>query len=191
MNPGNLYQNLIYRLKARSKFDIHSPFIYKIWSQVLKDRKWYQEYNDIEAKFPAKKNLNHYRLLFRLQRYFQPDDIVFSGKEDGKEMAYLTFGIPPEKIYTDIGKADGSFELVFIDLLTVGNTFQTYFSQLLQHTNNDSVLVLWNLRESKSCMAFWEEFRKMPKVTVTVDLFRVGLIFFRKELSREDFILHF
>jgi hypothetical protein len=191
MNPGNLYQYLIYRLKARSKFDIHSPFIYKIWSQVLKDRKRYQEYNDIEAKFPDKKNLDYYRLLFRLQRYFQPDDIVFSGKEDGREIAYLSFGIPPEKIYTDIAQADGSFELVFIDLLTVENNVQTYFSQWLQHTHNDSVIVLWNLRESKSCMDRWEKYRKMPKVTVTVDLFQVGLIFFRKELSREDFILHF
>jgi hypothetical protein len=39
--------------------------------------------------------------------------------------------------------------------------------------------------------AAWEEIKKHPKVTVTVDLFFFGLVFFRKEQAKEGFILRY
>jgi hypothetical protein len=37
----------------------------------------------------------------------------------------------------------------------------------------------------------WEEIQKHPKVTATIDLFFVGIVFFNTDLSKEDFVLRF
>jgi hypothetical protein len=37
----------------------------------------------------------------------------------------------------------------------------------------------------------WEEIKSHPKVTVTIDLFFLGLVFFRKEQVKENFCLRF
>ena len=36
----------------------------------------------------------------------------------------------------------------------------------------------------------WEEIKKHPQVSVTVDLFFWGLVFFRKEQEKENFIIN-
>jgi hypothetical protein len=37
----------------------------------------------------------------------------------------------------------------------------------------------------------WKEIQDHPSVIITIDLFRMGLVFFKEGLSKEDFILHF
>jgi hypothetical protein len=37
----------------------------------------------------------------------------------------------------------------------------------------------------------WEEIKTHPKVTTTIDLFFMGVVFFNSELSKEDFVLKF
>jgi hypothetical protein len=37
----------------------------------------------------------------------------------------------------------------------------------------------------------WEEIKSNPLVTVTIDLFFLGLVFFRKEQAKENFIVRF
>ncbi|MBL7882976.1 MAG: class I SAM-dependent methyltransferase, partial [Bacteroidia bacterium] len=37
----------------------------------------------------------------------------------------------------------------------------------------------------------WEEIKRHPKVTVTIDLFFIGLVFFRKEQAKQHFIIKF
>jgi hypothetical protein len=35
----------------------------------------------------------------------------------------------------------------------------------------------------------WEEIKAHPKVTVTIDTFQWGIVFFRKEQRKEDFFV--
>ena len=37
----------------------------------------------------------------------------------------------------------------------------------------------------------WEEIQKHQKVTATIDLFFVGIVFFNPDLSKQDFALNF
>jgi len=84
----------------------------------------------------------------------------------------------------------GKVDLFFID----GNHRKTpslnYFNQCLQHIHNDSVLILDDIHWSDEMEEAWNEIRAHPSVTVTIDIFRMGLVFFDTGLSKEDFILH-
>lgn len=66
-----------------------------------------------------------------------------------------------------------------------------YFNDALPFADENSVLIFDDIYWSKEMTAAWEEIKAHPEVTVTIDLFWVGLVFFRKEQVKEDFVLRF
>lgn len=66
-----------------------------------------------------------------------------------------------------------------------------YFTQCLQYINNDSVFVFDDIHWSDEMEEAWEEIKNHSEVTVTMDLFFLGIVFFRKEQSKEHFIVRF
>jgi predicted O-methyltransferase YrrM len=66
-----------------------------------------------------------------------------------------------------------------------------YFEQCLAKAHEDSVFVLDDIHWSAEMEQAWEAIKAHPAVTVTVDLFYVGLVFFRKTQPRQDFRLRY
>ena len=66
-----------------------------------------------------------------------------------------------------------------------------YFNICLAHTTEKSVFVFDDIYWSKEMTEAWEEIKRHPKVTVTIDLFFIGLVFFRKEQAKQHFIIKF
>jgi len=249
-------------LKARSKFDLHSPFVYHVYSKILKDKSDYPEYRIMNAhwekllhdqryisridlgargsdvpwqkKILSIRKLSHDcsvgphfgRLLFRIVRYFKPGLTLELGTSLGLSTAYMAFGNPEGKIITlegsapiaaeaernfehlglvnidqRIGRFDDElpgilkevdhFDLVFIDGNHKKEATMKYFQLLLEHLMAGSILIIDDIHWSKGMEEAWKEISAHPKVKVTMDLFRMGLVFFRDELSKEDFTIHY
>jgi predicted O-methyltransferase YrrM len=66
-----------------------------------------------------------------------------------------------------------------------------YFEQCLTKAHENSVFVLDDIHWSAEMEQAWEAVKAHPAVTVTVDLFYVGLVFFRKTQPRQDFRLRY
>lgn len=66
-----------------------------------------------------------------------------------------------------------------------------YFYQCLPLIKEDSVFVFHDIHWSRGMEKAWAHICKHSQVTVSIDLFEVGLIFFRKGLSKQDFIIRF
>jgi predicted O-methyltransferase YrrM len=66
-----------------------------------------------------------------------------------------------------------------------------YFNQCLAQKNNDSLFIFDDIHWSDEMEEAWEEIKKHPEVTVTIDLFFLGLVLFRKEQVKENFIIRF
>jgi predicted O-methyltransferase YrrM len=66
-----------------------------------------------------------------------------------------------------------------------------YFDECLSHSQNNSIFVFDDIHWSRGMKSAWENIRQHPSVRVSIDLFSIGIIFFRRELSKEDFILRF
>ena len=82
-------------------------------------------------------------------------------------------------------------DLVFLDGDHRKEPALNYIRQMLPHFHNDSLLIMDDIHWSKEMEEAWEEVKQLPEVTVTIDLYRMGLVFFRKEQVREHFILRF
>lgn len=62
-----------------------------------------------------------------------------------------------------------------------------YFETLLPKAHNDSVFVFDDIYWSKEMTKAWEYIKSHNAVTVTVDCFHLGFVFFRKEQAKEHF----
>lgn len=81
------------------------------------------------------------------------------------------------------------FDFIFLD----GNhqkapTIQ-YFEESLDAIHNNSIMVFDDIHWSKPMEEAWKIIKEHPKVTVTIDTFQWGIVFFRKEQPKEHFIL--
>ncbi|MBW6490132.1 MAG: class I SAM-dependent methyltransferase [Lentimicrobium sp.] len=66
-----------------------------------------------------------------------------------------------------------------------------YFEQIKKHINPNSILIFHDIHWSPEMGKAWNEIMKHPDVKITLDLFYMGIVFFRQELSKQDFIIRY
>lgn len=84
---------------------------------------------------------------------------------------------------------EANCQLIYFD----GNHSKTatldYFELLLPTITNDSVWIFDDIHWSKDMEEAWEIIKTHPKVSVTIDTFQWGLVFFRREQPKEHFVI--
>ena len=158
------------------------------------------------------------QLLFRMVKYYQPENVLELGTSLGVTTAYLASGNAAAKIYTCEGSKNiaaiansnfkhlglqnvtllqGAFEktlpslldsvkkidFVFID----GNhrkvpTLQ-YFEQLLVIADGKSIFVFDDIHWSEEMEAAWIIIKDHPAVTISIDLFFIGIIYLNPDVK--------
>jgi len=253
---------LKYLNKSGTRHSVHSPFVYSLVDEVLRNKTDYPEFREIEelrqkllgksqlieiTDFGAGANLKSYehrfervasiarkgsvdekfgRLLFRLARHFKPETIIELGTSLGVSTLYLAKASPAAKVITlegcttkseqaatnfeslhasNIDLHIGRFDIVLPDLVknlpkldfAFIDGHHTYdatidnFETLLQITHNDTVFVFDDIHWSRGMEKAWQQITDHEHVTVSVDLFRFGIVFLKKELSRQKFVIRF
>ena len=66
-----------------------------------------------------------------------------------------------------------------------------YFKMCLEKVSNDSVFIFDDIHWSGEMEEAWAIIKKNPKVSVTIDVFQLGIVFFRKGQAKEDFIIRY
>ena len=67
-----------------------------------------------------------------------------------------------------------------------------YFESLLQKTNDQSILIFDDIHWSAEMEQAWEEIKNHNAITLTIDLFFIGLVFVRKaQKEKEHFIIRY
>ncbi len=66
-----------------------------------------------------------------------------------------------------------------------------YFKICLEKANENSLFIFDDIHWSAEMEEAWEEIKQHPQVTVTIDLFWIGLVFFKTSQEKEHFILRF
>lgn len=83
-------------------------------------------------------------------------------------------------------------DLVFIDGNHQEQPTMTYFESFLRLANPDTIFVFDDIHWSEGMERAWEEIKAHPSVTLTIDLFFLGLVFLRKEfMVKQHFEVRF
>lgn len=250
-----------YLLCSNNRHAVHSPFVYTLISEVLRDHRKFYAFEAIEkrrkalltdhstvkitdlgagsslqrsserrvweiARYAAK-SPKYGKLLFRLAHYFRPEEILELGTSLGISTAYLASARTDARVITlegapeissiaretfrqtglkNIEQIDGNFDdtlgpallgmkkldMAFIDGNHRKEPTQRYFSQCLTRTHPGSVLIFDDIHWTRGMESAWKEIIAHPSVTVSIDLFFVGLVFFREEFrEKQHFVLRY
>lgn len=82
-----------------------------------------------------------------------------------------------------------TYNLIYFDGNHSKQATLEYFELLLPTITNDSVWIFDDIHWSAEMEEAWEGIKKHPKVSVTIDIFQWGLVFFRREQPKEHFII--
>jgi len=67
-----------------------------------------------------------------------------------------------------------------------------YFNKIMHKTNEYSCIVFDDIHWSREMEEAWEEIKRDDRVKLSIDLFFVGIVFFRKSfLEKQDFMIRF
>ena len=65
------------------------------------------------------------------------------------------------------------------------------FNECMKYAHNDTVFVFEGIKASRKMRELWEEICACPEVTVTLDLYSLGIVLFNKKLHKRDYIVYF
>lgn len=171
-------------------------------------------------------------LLYRMVRYFQPENILEIGTSLGLATSALAFGNNKSIIKTLEGCPNTlavaknqisnchtersrsakfqniefintefssylrnsklqtpNYQLIYFDGNHSKQATLDYFELLLPTITNETIWIFDDIHWSKDMEEAWETIKNHPKVTVTIDTFQWGIVFFRSEQEKEHFII--
>jgi len=84
---------------------------------------------------------------------------------------------------------NNSFDFVYFDGNHQKEATLLYFNKCLATVHNNTVFIFDDINWSVEMQIAWEEIKKHSKVSVSIDTYFWGIIFFRKEQKKEHFTI--
>lgn len=88
-----------------------------------------------------------------------------------------------------INNQQSTINLIYFDGNHSKKATLEYFELLLPTITNDSVWIFDDIHWSMEMEEAWELIKQHPQVSITIDTFQWGIVFFRKEQVKEHFII--
>lgn len=164
----NLIAYLKFLLQSTNQHGVHSPFVYSLVTQCFYKKRKYKPYGNWNKK---------QQLLYRLLKYFQPKALLEVSERPVLEVFNLGL-----LIHKEVTKQ--SYDFVYFDKPSLQD-----FERYLPTQQNDSIWAVNNIYKSPEAQQIWQTIKENPEVTVTVDTYHYGLVFFRKEQQKEHFVI--
>jgi hypothetical protein len=193
---------LLHRLKAKNRHGLHSPFVYRLVDEVIydfSDKKIYREIESILKRLrdDSKPDISPklLKLIYRIVADWRPQTIIAWGDEQSPVIPYLQQAVPNAKIYNLRADQQIINTLPQIDLVHFDNDHP---KQILNHfvwglpkAHEGTLMIVRDIYRSTEIKAAWAQIKAHPQVTITVDLFWIGLVYFRKGKMKENFLIKF
>lgn len=173
----------LWRVRHRCGYGVHSPFAFDFLTQVVYNRSAYYAYQELDLLHPTLIGLlglrprKIARLLFRLANYQHPKTAVFIA-DNAVNYAYMRAAVPSVKWLDEYG------EISLVDFVYTDKPVE----RILDGMAEGSMLVVGDLQHNKS---FWLQLQADKRVTLTFDLYDVGVVFVRFPLNKQDYVVNF
>ena len=88
-----------------------------------------------------------------------------------------------------LNKTNQQFDMIIMDGNHRYQPTLDYFDKLQKHIHNDTVIIVDDIYWSDEMKLAWQKLKIHQKVRQSIDSFHFGMLFFRKEQFREDFVI--
>jgi hypothetical protein len=199
-----LIKYLKYLFASKTKHSVHSPFVYDLVTNVLNDKNHRQEYAKIQNLNASKINSKHLKLIYRFITHYKSENILEIGGFETLNGIFLSniqlktnlffYNLKTNEISevkTQKKIQMESFDFAFYNMKNNESLKLSEFMNHLKYFHNNSIIVINNIHQSKEIEEVWRKIITQKEVTISIDLFFIGLVFFRKEQVKENFIIRF
>jgi len=181
-----LKQYFKFLLTSTNQHGVHSPFVYDLVTKCFYDKKRKKSYDSIESiyKKHQKKSdlsLKKLKLINRVITYLGYTRITIL--EDTSSILDQIIQI------NDLTSITNNIHSDHYDLTYIHNYTIQILDAIFSNSHNDSLVLVNDIYRTKENLSIWNEIKNHPKVTVTIDTFDLGFIFFRKEQVKEHFTI--
>lgn len=96
-----------------------------------------------------------------------------------------------EYVLPEVIQQAGKPDFVYIDGDHTYNATIANFETLLKSAHNNTVFIFDDIHWSSGMTQAWKQITDHEQVTVSIDLFRIGIVLLKKELSKQKFVIRF
>lgn len=261
MNYHLLKNYIFYQFKAKTAYDIHSPFVFSLINEILDINTKFYNFEIIEAhrnrfllqqnKFieveelgAGSKKINskkrsikqiaktslapkkYSELIFKLANFINANNKLEIGTCLGITTSYLAAQNKKAHIYTLEGAAEiykiantlfndlnllnvnaikgnfndtlqnvlnkeKEFDLIYIDGNHTYDATINYFEQCISKLSENGVIIVDDIYWSKGMTKAWKDIKERNDISITIDLFKLGLVFKNKAYTKQDFVIKY
>ena len=94
-----------------------------------------------------------------------------------------------DSVLKDVAKNSKALDFVYFDGNHTEEATLRYFYVCIPFSTASSVFVFDDIYWSTGMYNAWQKIKSNPNVTVTIDLFHIGLVFFKKDQAKEHFLI--
>ncbi len=189
------YFQIIEKLKflfyAKNAHGLHSPFVFEFYNEVkLKAKK----INHSAGKL-FDFNKRQTQIIVAIIHYLKIENAFVLDKNRYSIQQLFLNVLEANKIYTSdnlvvLPKEEIKFDLIYISkslLIKEDNLL----AKLRPFISERSAVIIPHIHASKNSLDRWKSLIKNDSVRVSLDLFFIGILLFRKESTKQNFLLRF
>lgn len=177
--------------KSTTNHGVHSPFVYNFITKCfyykemrLKSKGQYKA-NPVGNKASA-------RLLYQILYCFRLEKFLVLGDNTAPvtEMLRIAGEVNSMRIwfFSTLAPIPNGVDCGYISHNDKDGIIDS-FEQFLPHIHNNTVCIIYNINSSTPMTEAWQLIKEHPKVTVTIDTYHLGLVFFRREQAKQHFTI--
>lgn len=168
--------------------------------------------------YPNRRRRKQGRLLYRLVRYLEPETVLTFGRLSALNTSALALGNLQTKVYLeqspDFLETLNSMGVVNVNMIRHNGEEEEQYERLntgfvyyglddfgdgswnnledgFAEVDEDVVLVFEGIHHSRHTEAAWEAIKASEDVSISMDLYCIGLVFFRDGIEKQDFVLKY
>jgi predicted O-methyltransferase YrrM len=81
--------------------------------------------------------------------------------------------------------------LVFVDGDHSFEGTKSYFEEIMKYADSETVIIFDDIRWSEGMEKAWDAIKADSRVVLSIDLFFMGIVFFRKGMTKQDFVVNY
>lgn len=182
------------RFRKRCGYGIHSPFAFGFVTGVIYEKGEYYAYSRLPKPTSSADcdfRLKDLRLMLRLMNYQRPASCLCVGEDEPSAESLYRQYMQAGSIHTKMLKYGSCDSATSVDMIFGQHQWMQSVLQQLPRLSVGGMVLVHDICSTCERQEAWTRLKAAEQSTVTFDLRDFGIVFYRPELQRQDYVVNY